>query len=64
MATIALDQSQRKSRTRAFVIAWGFTCLFYFLEYAVRSSPSVMIPGLEASFGTTALGVSAISRHL
>jgi Thiamine pyrophosphate enzyme, C-terminal TPP binding domain len=31
-------------QTRASVIAWAFTVVFYFLEYAVRSSPSVMIP--------------------
>ena len=54
------QQQQNKARGRAFVVAWAFTVVFYFLEYAVRSSPSVMIPGLEASFGTTALGVSAI----
>ena len=60
MATLALDQSQRKSQMRAFVIAWLFTVVFYFLEYAVRSSPAVMISELESSFGTTALGVSAI----
>jgi hypothetical protein len=33
---------------------------FYFLEYAARSSPAVMIPQLSAAFGTTAVGVSAI----
>ena len=47
MATLALDQKQ--TQTRAFVIAWVFTVAFYFLEYAVRSSPAVMIPELEAS---------------
>lgn len=60
MATLALDQSQSKSPARAFVIAWGLTVIFYFLEYAVRSSPAVMISELEGSFGTTALGISAI----
>jgi len=60
MATIALDQKQTGTQTRAFVIAWGFTVIFYFLEYAVRSSPAVMIPELMASFNTTALGISAI----
>jgi MFS family permease len=60
MATIALEQKQTGTPTRAFVIAWGFTVVFYFLEYAVRSSPAVMIPELEASFHTTALGISAI----
>jgi MFS family permease len=47
-------------QARAFVIAWAFTVIFYFLEYAVRSSPSVMIPELQAWFQTTALGISAI----
>jgi MFS family permease len=60
MATVALDQKQAGTQTRAFAIAWAFTVVFYFLEYAVRSSPAVMIPELEASFHTTALGLSAI----
>lgn len=55
-----LEQKQNEAQTRTFVVAWAFTVVFYFLEYAVRSSPSVMIPELEASFHTTALGISAI----
>ena len=31
----------------AFIIAWLFCLLFYFMEYAVRSAPSVCCP----SFG-------------
>ena len=53
-------QVKSEAQTRGFIIAWAFTVIFYFLEYAVRSSPSVMIPELEASFATTALGISAI----
>jgi MFS family permease len=53
-------QVQSAAQTRAFVVAWAFTVIFYFLEYAVRSSPSVMIPELEAAFHTTALGIGAI----
>src|SRR5580692_3210223 len=53
-------QVQSAAQTRAFVVAWAFTVIFYFLEYAVRSSPAVMIPELENSFHTTALGISAI----
>ena len=55
-----VEQKQTDAQTRAFIVAWVFTVIFYFLEYAVRSSPSVMIPELEASFNTTALGISAI----
>jgi MFS family permease len=60
VSTAPVDQKQHETQTRAFVIAWFFTVIFYFLEYAVRSSPSVMIPGLEASFHTTALGIATI----
>jgi MFS family permease len=48
------------TRTRGFIIAWGFALIFYFLEYAVRSSPSVMISELSTAFRTTALGVGSI----
>src|ERR1700739_4697082 len=48
------------SRIRAFQIAWGLALCFYFLEYAARSAPAVMIQELSLAFGTTAVGVSAI----
>lgn len=44
----------------AFAIAWAFCLLFYFVQYAVRSAPSVMIPELTAAFGLTTLGVSSL----
>jgi len=47
-------------RIRAFQIAWGLGLCFYFLEYAARSAPAVMIQHLALAFGTTAIGVSAI----
>jgi MFS family permease len=53
-------QNQSEAQGRAFVVAWAFTVIFHFLEYAVRSSPSVMIPELEAAFNRTALGVATI----
>src|ERR1700733_6754228 len=45
---------------RAFILAWVFALVFYFLEYAVRSAPAVMIPELSGAFGVDGLGVSAI----
>jgi MFS family permease len=45
---------------RAYAIAWGFAAVFYFLEYAVRSSPAVMMPELAQAFNVTVLNVSAI----
>jgi MFS family permease len=44
----------------AFIVAWVFSLAFYFLEYAVRSSPAVMIPQLAKAFNVSALGVSGI----
>jgi sugar phosphate permease len=34
--------------------------LFYFLEYATRSAPGMMMPQLEQAFGRTSVGVSSI----
>jgi len=44
----------------AFIVAWFLCLLFYFMQYAVRSAPSVMIPELTTAFGLTTLGVSSL----
>ena len=36
---------------RPFVIAWLCCTVFYFLEYAIRSAPAVMIPELARISG-------------
>jgi MFS family permease len=58
-ATTHLPRSQSDT-ARAFIVAWMFSLAFYFLEYAVRSSPAVMIPQLAKAFGVSTLGVSDI----
>ena len=58
-ASSSVVQGTRRLET-AYAIAWGFAAVFYFLEYASRSAPAVMIPELAQSFGVTALGVSGI----
>jgi MFS family permease len=58
-ATVLSDTTIAR-RTRAFQIAWGLGLCFYFIEYAARSAPAVMIQDLSVAFGTTAIGVSAI----
>ncbi len=60
ITTAAVPEATTTSRTRAFQIAWGLAMCFYFLEYASRSAPAVMIPELTRAFGMTAVGVSAI----
>jgi len=49
-----------KKQQRAFIIAWGIGCVFYFLEYVSRSSPAVMITQLSAALSVTNLRVSSI----
>ena len=44
----------------AFVVAWVFCLLFYFMEYVVRSAPSVMLPELTRSLGLSTVGVSSL----
>jgi MFS family permease len=60
-ATTDLPRSQSDTaQPRAFIFAWVFSLAFYFLEYAVRSSPAVMIPQLAKAFDVSTLGVSNI----
>jgi MFS family permease len=58
-ASSNLPRSQSDS-AHAFIFAWVFSLAFYFLEYAVRSAPAVMIPQLSKTFGVSTLGVSGI----
>ena len=43
-----------------FIAAWACCVAFYFLQYALRSAPGVMLPELTSAFGLSALGVSAL----
>jgi fucose permease len=56
------DQSARPASDFhwPFIAAWAFCVVFYFLQYALRSAPGVMIPELTSSFGLSALGVSSL----
>jgi hypothetical protein len=65
MSTQAMPISEAKPAAAsafntAFIIAWLFCLLFYFMEYAVRAAPSVMLPELTAAFGLTTLGLSSL----
>jgi MFS family permease len=44
----------------AFVVAWVICVVFYFMEYAVRSAPSVMLPELGHAFGLSTVGLSSL----
>jgi MFS family permease len=54
------DQALGNSMKTAVVI-WVVTAVYYFYQYALRSSPSVMLPQLSEAFGLSALGVASIA---
>jgi MFS family permease len=43
-----------------YILAWAGCVLFYFLQYALRSAPGVMVPELTTAFGLSALGISSL----
>lgn len=60
-AAVAKPQAQLTGRFRtSFIVAWVFCVIFYFLQYAVRSAPSVMLPELKAAFTLDTLGLSSL----
>lgn len=50
----------RVERRTAWILAWLLCLAFYFLTYALRSAPGVMIPQLSAAFGLATLGISTL----
>jgi MFS family permease len=50
-----------RTTTKPFIIAWALGLLFYFLEYAIRSSPAVMITELSHAFDVNAVGVGSVA---
>lgn len=57
---IATGTGERDKQRAAFVAAWLLCLVFYFLQYTLRSAPSVMIPELTAALGLSALGISSL----
>lgn len=49
-----------KSAARTAAIAWLIAAVYYFYQYALRSSPSVMMPQLSDAFGLSAIGVGTL----
>ena len=43
-----------------FVAAWALALVFYFLQYALRSAPGVMIHELRDAFGLSPLGMTSL----
>lgn len=49
-----------ESAHAGFIIAWLFCIIFYFLQYALRSAPSVMLPEITHSFAIDAAAASTL----
>lgn len=49
-----------KTAQSIFIAAWVLSLVFYFLQYALRSAPGVMVPELRAAFGLTPLGLTSL----
>jgi MFS family permease len=46
--------------SKAVVIAWLITAIYYFYQYVLRSAPAVMMPQLAEGFGIGATGVASL----
>ena len=52
--------SAARTARLGLVAAWVLALVFYFLQYALRSAPGVMVPELRATFGLTPLGLTSL----
>src|ERR1700678_4606553 len=60
ISSIAQGVGTREVSKIAFIVAWVLCLVFYFLQYALRSAPGVMMPELTAAFGLTTLGIGSL----
>jgi MFS family permease len=60
MAMLTKENVLMKNLQRGFIISWAFGCIFYLLQYAIRSSPAVMIGELSTAFKLSPFQISSI----
>jgi MFS family permease len=61
MINTLTDEALRiKNLKKGFIISWAIGCIFYLLQYAIRSSPAVMMVELTDAFGISAYKISSI----
>jgi sugar phosphate permease len=60
ITAIVKRAAPREEPKTAFIAAWVLCLVFYFLQYALRSAPGVMMPELTAAFGLTTLGIGSL----
>jgi MFS family permease len=54
------DQAAGTAAKKTAVVLWVIAAVFYFYQYSLKSSPSVMLPQLSQAFGLGALGVASM----
>ncbi len=47
----ATQTTARGAPVTGFIVAWVLCLVYYFLQYALRSAPGVMIPELTVALG-------------
>jgi MFS family permease len=55
-----VSKQRQHAGVKLAVVAWLIAAVFYFLQYSLRSAPSVMMPQLSEGFGLTAMGVASL----
>jgi MFS family permease len=58
--SIAEKPGEKSDFHPLFITAWLLCAVFYFVQYALRSAPGVMVPELSAAWGLNALGMSSL----
>ena len=58
--TMAEEQTRSGVGGKVAAVAWLVAAVYYFYQYSLRSSPSVMMPQLSEAFGLSALAVASI----
>lgn len=58
--SIAIETPASEKVKRGFILSWALGCIFYLLQYAIRSSPAVMIGELSEAFDRSAFEISSI----
>ncbi|HVN21393.1 MAG TPA: MFS transporter [Dongiaceae bacterium] len=54
------DESKPRVDVKIAAIAWLVAAVYYFLQYVLRSAPSVMLPQMSSAFGVSAVGMAGI----
>jgi len=60
---VAREEAWREARpgVKIAAIAWLVAVVYYFLQYVLRSAPSVMMPQLSTAFGINMVSVASIA---